>query len=136
SLKFRLEKLEHVDWRLVPDDARGMLMARWPQIIDLLQHAYAALLQTNPKWWRLAELILDATEPFGVLLANRLAAQGLRDELLIEFEWSEHASPVRVHSLSEARRANEFFDRVVVSGNWKDWQRPLVFGMLPREVQV
>lgn len=136
SLKFRLEKLEHVDWSLIPGGTRGMLMARWSHIIERLGQAYAALLEHNPKWWRLAEMILDADAPLGVLLPNRLAAQGLRDELLVEWEWSEYTSPVKVRSFGEARRADECFERVVLAGLWKDWQRPLVFGALPREVCI
>lgn len=136
SLKFRLEKLEQVDWSVIPDAARGMLMARWPHIIERLGRAYTALLEHNPKWWRLAEIILDADAPVGILLPNRLAAQGLRDELLVEWEWSEYDSLAKVRSLSEARRADECFERVVLAGLWKDWQRPLVFGALPREVRV
>ncbi len=42
----------------------------------------------------------------------------------------------KVRSLGEARRADECFERVVLAGLWKNWQRPLVFGALPREVCV
>ncbi len=137
TLRFRLDKLEGVNWALIQNPiVRGMLMTRWDPLLDLLRKAYTALLEDNPKWWRLAELILDADSPLGVLLPNRLAAQGLRDELLMAFGWHEYASPARVRSLAEARRGDECFERVVIPGNWKDWQRPLIFGALPREVRV
>jgi hypothetical protein len=136
SLRFRLEKMESVNWGLVGTELRGVLMARWPHIVDSLRKAYSILLDSNPKWWQLAGMILDAREPFCVLLSNRLSAQTLRDELLIGFEWSESQSPVKVRSLAEARRNDESFERVVLLGGWKDWQRPYVFGMLPQEVRV
>jgi len=137
TLRFRLDKLHSANWSLIQNPSvRGMLMTRWDPLVDLLRSAYDALLADNPKWWRLAEMILDADAPLGVLLPSRLAAQGLRDELLIQFGWHEFASPVRVRSLAEARRGDECFDRVTLPGNWKDWQRALIFGALPREVRV
>ena len=136
SLGFRLEKMEYVDWGNVPRELQGTLRLNWPHILEKLKVAYAALWETNPKWWAIAETILDAQESLGVLLPNRLAAQGLRDEMLIEFGWKDYDSHVQVRSFSEARRNEERFDHITLLGNWKDWQRPLFFGCLPQQIDV
>jgi hypothetical protein len=136
SLKFRLEKMEHINWDTVPGDIQGLMMLSWPHILELLSRAYADLMQDNPKWWALAETILDAQEPITILLPDRLAAQGLRDELLLEFGWNELESAVRVRSFTEARRNEERSEHIILAGNWKDWQRPILFGCLPRKVDI
>jgi hypothetical protein len=60
TLRFRLEKLEDINWGQITNPVvRGMLMTRWDPLLDLLRKAYAALLNDNPKWWHLAEMILD-----------------------------------------------------------------------------
>jgi hypothetical protein len=93
-------------------------------------------MQNNPKWWVIAETAIDAREPIGIILPSNLAAHGLRDELLIEFGWDEFNSLVRVRSFREARRSDETFERVQLLGNWRDGQRPLLFGLLARSVTV
>jgi hypothetical protein len=136
SLGFRIDGLDNVNWNLVPDRVRGSLQTRWPQVIELFRRAYALLLQSNPKWWALAELVVDAKTPMAVILSNRLAARALREELLLEFGWSEAASPVQIRALSEARRNDERFNRVVVLKQWSDRQRGTLFSLMPRELLV
>lgn len=136
SLHFRLERLERVNWELVPDSVRGSLITRWPHVIELLRRAYDLLMQSNPKWWELAELVIDAQTPQAVILSNRLAAQSLREDLLIEFGWSETESPVQIRALSETRRNDERFDRVIILSQWSDQQRGVLFSLMPREVTM
>lgn len=136
TLRFRIGKLREINWGSVPDTIRSMLMLRWPDIVDRLDQAHTLLLESNPKWWAVADRILAAASPTGVIVSNRLAAQALREELLLGFDWNEMDSLVAVRSFREARRNDELFPRVVLLGAWKDLQRPLVFALLPRQIDI
>jgi hypothetical protein len=136
SLRFRIDRLEHLGFGPMPGAVRGALMTRWPHVIGLLRAAYDLLLESNPKWWPLAETVLYADAPLGVLLGNRLQAQALREDLLVEFGWSEDGSPVRIRSIAAARRADERFDKILLLSHWSDHQRALLFSLLPGDVWV
>jgi len=136
TLRFRIDRLEHLGFGPMPGAMRGALMTRWPHVIELLRAAYDLLIESNPKWWPLAETVLYADAPLGVILGNRLQAQALREDLLVEFDWSEDGSPVRIRSMAAARRGDERFERILLLSHWSDRQRALVFSLLPSEVRV
>lgn len=138
TLGFGLNKLEpeRINWQRVPESARGLLQLHLPYVVGHLQNAYECLGNNNPLWWSLAELVVDATEPVTLLMPSRLMAQALREELMLEFRWSERESPVTITSLSEAHRLNARPDRIVWPGTWANWQRPLLWGLLAEEIQI
>lgn len=136
TLGFWVKKLDNVNWHAIPEAVRAPLVLRWRSIAERLKSAYKCLLDDNPLSWHLAETIIDANDKIVLLMPSQLAAQALREEMLLEYRWKESESRAAVMSVRDAHRADVRPKKVVWLGTWGNRHRPLLWGLLANTVEI
>jgi len=139
TLNYNISKVFDFPLSRLDDEERYILQPVWGVLGLEFKELYKHLETSGNKYWKLAEIVVDkeaGNSNLCIVFPTKIQADVFKEELLIEYGWSEYDSNVRVGYLGDMVNYSVICEEVVLPGIWSQKQEPKIFSLLPKRITL
>lgn len=139
TLNYNINKIFGFPLARLDNEERYVLQPVWGILGLEFKELYKHLETSGNKYWKLAEIVVEkeaGNSSLCVVFPTKIQADVFKEELLIEYGWSEYDSNVRVGYLGDMVNYSAICEEVVLPGIWSQKQEPKIFSLLPKRITL
>jgi len=138
TIKFNLDKLSKYPLNTLNQKEFNAIKPYWKTIINEFKELYGYLEQDNKKYKKITEYIQKSVDydNLNIVLYSKIELETLKEELLLDYEWDEYNSKIKVDYINNLLNNFDPINNVFLTGFWSKSQNPKLLSLLPKNINV
>lgn len=139
TLKHNTEQLFNFPLNKLDEKYQRTLEPIWASLGSEINELYELLAKNSPKYLRLSEIVKKVNksdQTWQIVFCSQAQSQVFKEELLINTDWMENESNLKVGYINDFINSSELCDKVILVGTWRKSDQAKLLSLFPQIIYL